>query len=341
VDSRILTDNPQSIQYYENPVGKMNKFKGVSVLFFLAFALFDACSPVRPSPAEGATAAAPVLLRRTPTPSPSRTQTPSVTITPSLSPTPTVPAYHYLTLPGTDRLREIYRAGQQSGIRSGIFSKIGDSITANKVFLVPFGEGKYDLGEYGYLLDVVLYFSRDPARSGNSFANDSLAAKSGWRAEHVLDPSKAGSVCGAGEAPLTCEYRIVRPSIAVILLGTNDAMAPTGTFRISMRGIVLYSLNHGVIPILSTIPTMEGKDVEPFNAEIRGLAEEWNIPWIDLNSALASLPHRGLAPDGIHLSWIDPAEFRPPNFSFGMTVRNLLTLQALDAVWRSLPPEEG
>jgi hypothetical protein len=222
-----------------------------------------------------------------------------------------------------------------------VFSKVGDSLTANKVFLVPFGEGKYDLGEYGYLREVIDRFSQEVARTGNSFVNDSLAAKSGWRTAQVLDPAKAGSVCREGESPLECEYRIVRPSIAVILLGTNDAASPTGDFAKSLHGIVGLTLSRGIIPVLNTLPPMEGTDMEGFNRTIRDAALFWNVPWIDLYSALLPLPNRGLSPDGMHLSWVDPADFRPPNLSFGMPVRNLLTLQALDAVWRSLPPEGG
>jgi hypothetical protein len=226
-------------------------------------------------------------------------------------------------------------------MRADVFSKIGDSITANGMFLVPFGTGDYSLGGYGFLQEVIDFYSRETARTANSFANDSLAARTSWRAEHVLDPAKARPPCAPGESPLACEFRIVRPAVAVIMLGTNDAMAPAGNFRETMRRIVVFALDRGIIPILTTIPELRGKDVGPYNAAIRGLAVEWEIPWIDLHAALAALPNQGLGPDGIHLSWVEPAVFEPKYLQHGMTMRNLLTLQALDAVWRSYPNEPG
>jgi hypothetical protein len=300
-------------------------------------ALSSACVPASPSPAGSPTTAGTISIRRTP----SQSRTPTVTKTRFFSPTPTPPGYPHITLPDADKLAEIRRKGQAGCMRSGIFSKVGDSLTANGIFMVPFGSAGYFLGEYGYLQDVVDFFSRENARSGNSFVNESLAAQSGWRAEDALDPANAGSICQEGESPLSCEYRTVRPSMVVILLGTNDAAAPTGSYGESMRKIVVFALNRGIIPILTTLPSMKGTDVEPYNSIIRDLARRWDVPLIDLYAALAALPHAGLAPDGVHLSWIHPADFRPPNLEYGMTVRNLLALQALDAVWKSFPPEGG
>jgi hypothetical protein len=267
------------------------------------------------------------------TPSP----TPTATLTASPTPLPTLPLPEYpdITLPGIDRLREIFLSGQREGMRSGVFAKVGDSITANNVFLAPFGSGDYSLGEYGYLQEMIDFYSRENAREGNSFADNSIAAHGSWRAEHVLDPSKAPSPCAAGEVPLTCEYRLVQPAVAVILLGTNDVMAPTKGFETSYPRILAETLDRGIIPILNTLPPMRGQDVEPFNAVIRFAADQWDVPWIDLYSALVRLPGQGLSRDGIHLSWIEPAVFEPRYLEQGMTVRNLLTLQALDAVWRS------
>lgn len=314
----------------------MIRLKAISTAFLFLGILSTACAPVTPPPSSPSVTPATLPSR---TPEPTETPTAAITISPTPSPTAPLPEYPNITLPGIDRLREIFRTGETGGMRSGIFSKVGDSITANVFFLVPFGTGDYSLGEYGYLQEVILFFSRENAREGNSFVNESMAARTSWRAEHVLDPAKARSPCAAGESPLACEYRIVRPAIAVIMLGTNDAMASTGNFQETMRKIVLFSLNRGIIPILTTLPAMLGKDVEPYNAVIRDLAFRWEIPMIDLSTALSALPNQGLGPDGIHLSWVEPAVFEPQYLKHGMTVRNLLTLQALDAVWRSFPPD--
>jgi hypothetical protein len=313
----------------------MKRWNKAWTVVLMMGALPAACAP------QGPAAITPGIL---PTAAPSRTaaatETAAATINFSATPSPTAPLPKYadIPLPGVERLREIYRAGERSGMRAGVFSKVGDSLTANGMFLVPFGAGDYSLGEYGYLQEAIDFYSRETARTANSFANDSLAARTGWRAGHVLDPAKARSPCEPGESPLACGFRIVRPAAVVIMLGTNDAMSPAGDFREAMRRIVAFALDRGVIPILTTIPELRGQGVGPYNAAIRDPAVEWEIPWIDLHAALTPLPNQGLGPDGIHLSWVEPAVFEPQYLQHRMTMRNLLTLQALDAVWRSYPP---
>ncbi|OGO08958.1 MAG: hypothetical protein A3K46_05555 [Chloroflexi bacterium RBG_13_60_9] len=305
----------------------------------IGIVLATACGPAG-TPVPVATDALP------PSPFPTREPavSPTLTATIFLSPTPEtpLPSYPNITLPDRERLRAIFTSGARGGMRSGIFSKVGDSITANGYFLAPFGTGDYALGGYGYLQEVIGYYLREDAYEGNSFVHDSFSARTSWRAEHVLDPARARPPCEAGESPLGCECRLVQPAVAVIMLGTNDVMAGTGIgdYRETLHKIVIHMLNRGVIPILTTLPVLRGKDAEPYNAVIRDLAQRWDIPLIDLSIALAGLPNAGLSPDGVHLSWIEPAVLEAPYLNHGMTVRNLLTLQALDAVWRSFPPAE-
>lgn len=312
-----------------------------AILWLLLLALLPAaCAPATPSPS--APTAAPTT-RPSPTPEPTATPTATITLADTAFPTPALPDYPNILLPGIDRLQEVFRTGAQGGIRRGVFSKVGDSITANGLYLVPFGIGNYSLGEHTYLQDVIQFYLTEHAGEANSFAHDSFAARTSWRAKHVLDPAKARSPCEAGESPLACEFRIVQPAVAVIMLGTNDVMAGTGigNYRETMRKIIIFSLNRGIIPMLTTLPILTGKDAGPYNAVIRDLAARWEIPLIDLSAALAALPNSGVGPDGIHLSWIEPAIFEAPYLQHGMTVRNLMTLQALDAVWRSFPPSLG
>jgi hypothetical protein len=79
--------------------------------------------------------------------------------------------------------------------------------------------------------------------------------------------------------------------------------------------------------------------VEALNTILYNLALEYQIPFVDYWSALVSLPNRGLSSDGVHPS-VGPAsaDFTPANLQYGMTARNLTTLQALDAVWRWAMP---
>ena len=242
----------------------------------------------------------------------------------------------------TPHAREIFLLGQSLGNRPNVFSKVGDSITANEAFLVPIGVGDYNLRDHTYLQPVIDYFSQATARDANSFANTSLAAKGGWSAWQVITPRYADpTLCQAGEAPLECEYRIVRPSIALIMLGTNDVMTtPSGTYESWMRQIVEISLERGVIPVLSTIPDFKREGYEErvpeLNGIIRRLAYEYEIPLWDYWAALQDLPNKGLSDDGVHPGWAVPADFKPYFLQYGMTVRNLTALQALDAIWRQV-----
>jgi uncharacterized protein YgiM (DUF1202 family) len=237
--------------------------------------------------------------------------------------------------------RDIFLAGRERGNRANVFAKIGDSITVSGQFLFPIGSGQYDLRGYGRLAEVVAHFSSGWARTGNSFYNTSLAAKSGWSSWSVLAPSLADkNVCRANESPLLCEYRLTRPSVALIMLGTNDVMGtPSDAYRANMRRIVADTLQLGIIPLLSTIPPFQRLGYEAradeLNAILISIAQEYDIPVWHYWAALQPLPNRGLAPDGVHPSWSPgPADFTAENLRYGYTVRNLTALDALDSLWR-------
>jgi hypothetical protein len=244
----------------------------------------------------------------------------------------------------TSRARQIYRAGQKLGNHANVFSKVGDSITASQYFLLPIGQGQYQLGSYAQLQKVIDYFSAAPARDGrNSFENPSLAAHDGWTTSTVLNPAEAwAQVCQPGETPLACEYRVVKPSVALIMLGTNDMAVNTPeVFRANLSTIVQTTIDNGVIPILSTVPYHDGYEasVPVFNQIIVDTANSYRIPLWDFHRVLDALPNHGLA-DGTHptpppggdLSLA--ADFSPENLNYGYTLRNLTALYALDTVWR-------
>jgi hypothetical protein len=237
--------------------------------------------------------------------------------------------------------RDIYLAGQARGNRNNVFSKVGDSITVSGQFLFPIGNGQYDLRDYGFLAEVVAHFSSGWARTGNSFYNTSLAAKGGWSSFSVLSPSLADkAVCRANESPLLCEYRITKPSVALIMLGTNDILGTTSdAYRANLRRIVGDTVDQGIIPLLSTIPPFQRSGYEARADELNGIivsvAQEYDIPVWQFWAALQPLPNLGLAPDGVHPSWSPgPADFTADNLRYGYTVRNLTALEALDSVWR-------
>ncbi|MBI5929773.1 MAG: SH3 domain-containing protein [Chloroflexi bacterium] len=240
------------------------------------------------------------------------------------------------------RARQIYVRGQQLGNRPDVFSKVGDSISASPLFLNPVGSGGLRLDTYGYLQPVVDFFSKTGARTGNSFNNESLAARGGWTTYDVLNPELAvPGVCQIGETPLVCEYRVVKPSVALIMFGSNDtAWVDSGSYRANLQTIVQTSIDMGVIPVLSTIPDQLGTGVNrvaEFNNIIRSVARANNIPVWDYWQSLQSLPNYGMSGDGLHPSF-DPTQetgiFTADGLRYGYNMRNLTALIVLDAIWR-------
>lgn len=245
----------------------------------------------------------------------------------------------------TDKTHAIYRLGQQLGNRANVFSKVGDSLTVATYVLYPVGWGAANLRQYQALLPVVEYFSAANARDGNSFANISLAADNGWTTQSVFDPARANhELCLPGEAPLICEYRLVRPAVALILLGTNDvAELSAAVYRDNMRRIIEISVNRGIVPVVSTLPQREGygEQIAEFNAILWDLAQEYGIPLWDYGLAMSSLPDGGLSQDGVHPSWppgdfVAAADFSAGNLRYGYTLRNLTALLVLDILWRQV-----
>lgn len=261
--------------------------------------------------------------------------------------------YPVITLSDTPRpnsttashVQVIFQRGKHLGNRADVFSKIGDSLTVATYVLYPIGWGTYSLHQYAYLEPVIQYFSATDARNGNSFANISLAADNGWTTQSVLDPNLADpTLCLPGEAPILCEYRIVKPATALILLGTNDvAELPLESYESNMRRIITISIDRGIIPVISTLPDRRGyaTQISEFNEAIRALAHEFGIPLWDYSLRLLNLPNGGLSADGVHPSWPPgdfsaAADFSPQNLQFGYTVRNLTALQMLDQLWREV-----
>lgn len=235
----------------------------------------------------------------------------------------------------------VYRRGQAKGNDPNVFSKVGDSISVAVEMYDPIGRGVYNLGEYGYLQAAIDHFWLHE----NSFTRSSLAAANGWSTSAVLNPSfSKPSLCYATESPLECEYRIARPAVALIMLGTNDVtfLSPD-VYAYNINRIVEISIENGVIPVLSTLPVRLGHEgqVEHFNAIIREIAGVRGLPLWDFYSASAGLPNSGLGGDGVHLSapsggYVDAANFTGSNLQSGYVARNLGALQMLYAVLNNI-----
>lgn len=242
------------------------------------------------------------------------------------------------------RAREIFLRGQGMGNRPNVFSKVGDSITVATYFLYPLSWESRNLRGYQALSPVLEYFSSTTARDANSFGNTSLAANNSWTTGHVLDTRLANpQLCAQAESPLSCEYRLTRPAVSLIMLGTNDAANITpADFRVNMTRILDTTIDTGIIPVVSTIPNRPGweRQINTVNDIIINMARDYDIPLWDYAGVMRTLPNNGLSADNVHPSY--PAEtwqagdFTQENVRYGYTMRNLTALQVLDAVWRQV-----
>ncbi len=256
---------------------------------------------------------------------------------PSLSPTqssPTPTSESWQSLPVIPeippRVVEIYQLGLELGNNPVAFSKVGDCGSTPAWFLGDFDRGPryYRLGAYQSLEEVILAFQ-------GSFGRTSLAAKAGFNASSVFTSLWADrSQCDSNEMPLACEYRLQRPILAFIMLGSNDVWHKD-SFEPQMRKIIEFSIERGVIPVLSTKADNDEGDGS-LNATIARLAQEYHVPMLNYWLAVQPLPDYGLQEDGVHITWA-PNRFDDAQvMEHGWPVRNLTALQILDAVWRKV-----
>ena len=220
----------------------------------------------------------------------------------------------------------MYQLGVVKGNDPHAFAKIGDCETDTDWFLEDFdkGPGSYSLGPYQSLQSVIDYFK-------DSFGRKSLAARRGFNAASLLttfwsDPEQ----CKTDETPLACEYRIQRPSLALIMLGTND-VSRKDAFEQNLRQVIQFSLDQSVLPVLATkADNLEGD--ESINATIVRLAQEYDLPLWNFWAEVQPLPGHGLVEDGAHLTHAPNRFDDPLVMKAAWPWRNLSTLQVLDAV---------
>lgn len=228
---------------------------------------------------------------------------------------------------GGPNVRTIYLRGLQLGNNPHAFSKIGDCNSEAPFFLAKFDNGEYELGPYDYLQPVIDHFA-------GSFGRESIST---WTGNHVwalFDSTWANpALCLPDETPIACEFRVNKPSVVLIRLGTNEAGSPD-LFAQYMRQIIEFSIERGVVPILGTkADRLEGSDRN--NDTVRQLAAEYEVPLWDFGRIVDTIPGRGLREDGFHMTWY-PLTFDDPRaLQAGHAVHNLSALMALDTVWRS------
>lgn len=271
---------------------------------------------------------------------------PPAVITTSLAITPTpIPSDYWMSLPITPTIsltaRDIYSRGIDLGRNPHAFSKIGDCQSISTYFLSYFElPGFYNLGDYASLQESIDWFS-------GSFSRDSLAVKGGFNAAAILSPLRADpKQCNPDENPITCEFRLHNPSLALISLEEWWAGHPEN-YETYLRQIIEYSIQQGVVPILATkADNLEGNYL--INQTIARLALEYDIPLWNFWLAVQSLENHGLIAldssgkmDMFHLTHSVGYYFYndPSVTQSGWSVRNLTALQALDEVRHGLHEE--
>ena len=192
----------------------------------------------------------------------------------------------------------IYRKGISEGNDPNRFSKIGDCQMVKAVMGIYDLPARYTLTEENqYLQDTIDNFS-------GSFNRDGMAVKGGYNAATVLSPIWADpEICEPGETPIQCEFRVHNPSIVLISLEVWwDGRSPE-RYEQYMRRIIEYSIEEGVVPILSTkADNVEGD--HSINLTTAKLAYEYDIPLWNFWRAVQDLPYQGIDPDrdGFHIT---------------------------------------
>jgi hypothetical protein len=237
--------------------------------------------------------------------------------------------------------RSIYQHGIEIGNDPHAFSKIGDCQSIVTYFLSYFDmPGRYNLGEYTALQQTIDWYA-------GSFSRESLSVKGGFNAAAILSPVRADpEQCQANENPIQCEFRLHRPSVAIISLEEWWAGHPEN-YEAYMRQVIEYTINQGVVPIIATkADNLEGNNL--INQTIAALAHEYDVPLWNFWGAVQPLPNHGLRAvnasgeaDMFHLTHSEGYYFYddPAVRQSGWSVRNLTALQVLDAVRRGLAQE--
>jgi hypothetical protein len=248
------------------------------------------------------------------------------TLTPGPSPTPennfTAQGWGQwpiIPTPGK-RAREIYQRGLLMGNDPTHFSVAGDCQSVPNVFLGIFDGDRYRLSDADApLMDTITNFK-------TQFTRDGVAVKDGFGISSILNPMMSDTgTCQPDETPLDCEFRVNKPTILFINMGTNWKNSSAEAYEKYLRQVVDYSIEHGVLPILSAkIDNVEGD--HSINKVTAAVAHDYDLPYWNLWLAADGLPHHGLDGDRGDIYFSVDAQY----------LREISGLRVLDAVWRGV-----
>jgi hypothetical protein len=244
----------------------------------------------------------------------------------------TAPLYAAPVIPYiSESMRDVYLRGQRLGIRSQAITKIGDSVSANSLYLDPMSRDDNVLGPYDYLADTLLYF-------GSSRKRESMAAKKGMSSFSIFDPLMASEGCEQNESPVACELRLQKPAVAFVMFGPNDIRAmDVDEYTAQMSMLVETLLDNGTIPVLTTFSADPARrswqKSIAFNLALIDVARKYDVPLMNLWLASRDLPKYGLEGDGVHMRnfGYDYLKFDAGlEAHFGVGLQNLLALRTLE-----------
>ncbi len=235
-------------------------------------------------------------------------------------------------------MREMFALGEELGRLPDVVTKVGDSLSADRYYLAALGAEERELGPFDYLGPTVDYYS-------TAAAEPSVAARVGLSSLVLFDSFWADpELCEPNETPLECEYRLKNPSVALVMFGPNDVLSMSyEEYGANMRRVVEDTTALGIIPVLSTFsyhPDHEywWQAVE-FNLQLVAIAEEYEVPLINLWAASRPLPDYGLDRDNIHMkqSGFGYLKFDTGHETFyGTSLRNLLAVRTLHEIRTTL-----
>jgi hypothetical protein len=233
----------------------------------------------------------------------------------------------------SDRAREIYQQGLQSGTHPDRFSKIGDCQNINTYFLALYDDpAAYTLGEdFADLQRTIDHYQ-------GSWSRESIAVRGGFNVASVFNPwFNNKELCGENESPVECELRVNRPSVVLISMETwwnTD----TSKYEGYLRQIVDMVIRYDAVPILATKADNQEGD-HSINKAIVRVAYDYDLPLWNFWRAVQPLPRHGVEKDGFHITHGLNDFSDPLNLRSAWPMRNLTALQALDAVWNDLEQE--
>lgn len=231
-----------------------------------------------------------------------------------------------------ERAAENIRLIAQNGERNEqTFAKMGGSSVEARAYLACLAyDRSCNLSDHAERLAPTLEFFR--AGRPNPFLRESEAARVGWSLRSGLmgRPSR-----------LLQEVRFMDARWALAFWGGNDVQGrdPHG-FVERLLTLIQQMEVVGTVPILAaTTPRLDSAEMDVwarrYNQYSRALADAMRLPYVDFYSALAPLPNRGLARDGVHPNvWIPertalPCDLSSEGLNHGHNQRNLHTLELL------------